>query len=391
MARTICVVTGSRAEYGLLYWTLQEIINHDDLDLQLMVTGSHLSPAFGLTFAQIEADGLNITAKVDMALNDDSEHSIGHAMGRALSGFTDALLRLKPDVLLVLGDRYEILAAAEAAMLQRIPIAHIHGGESTEGLIDEAVRHAVTKLSHIHCVAAEAYAQRVIQMGEQPHTVHVVGAAGFDHLANTDLLDRSALEQAIDFKLGQHTFLITLHPETLSEASAEQQVSPLLAALNAFPDAHVVITGSNADPAGRRISELLKQHAKANPKHYCYHESLGQQRYLSLLHQVDVVIGNSSSGIIEAPAVGKPVVNIGDRQHNRLRAPAIIDCASHADDIRTAIQQALTPAHQQLAAEKATPYGTAGAAKRIVNILHETPLQGILHKHFYDLNPGGSR
>jgi len=385
MKRRICVVTGSRAEYGLLYWTLREIIDEPALELQLAVTGTHLSPAFGLTVQQIEADGFNIATKVDMALDDDSEIAIGHALSRAINGFTNAFHRLKPDLLLVLGDRYEILAAAQAAMLQRIPIAHIHGGESTEGLIDEAVRHAVTKMSHIHCVAAEAYAYRVIQMGEQPHTVHIVGATGFDQLERIELFDRAALEKSINFQLGKQNFLITLHPETLSETDAEQQVTPLLKALAAFPDAHVIITGANADPDGRAISKLLKQYATDNPTHCCYHESLGQQRYLSLLHQVDVVIGNSSSGIIEAPAMGKPVVNIGDRQRSRLRAPAIIDCVAQTSAIRDAIRQALTPEHQQLAADKNTPYGTSGAAARIVKILRDTPLNNILQKRFYDL------
>jgi len=385
MKRRICVATGSRAEYGLLYWTLRGIIDDPILELQLVVTGTHLSPAFGLTVQHIEDDGLPITARIDMNLDNDSGPAIGQAMGRAVSGFAETLHHLQPDLLLVLGDRYEILAAAQAAMLQRIPIAHIHGGESTEGVIDEAVRHAITKLAHIHCVAAETYACRVIQMGEQPHTVHVVGAAGFDSLAHTELLDRTPLEKSINFKLGTQNFLITLHPETLSEADAEQQVTPLLNALAAFPDAHVIITGANADPAGRAISTLLAQHAKANPAHYCYHESLGQQRYLSLLSQVDVVIGNSSSGIIEAPAMGKAVVNIGHRQRNRLRAQAIIDCASRSTAIRAAIKQALTREHQQLAAHRQTPYGTPGAAARIVKTLRETSLNNILQKHFYDL------
>ncbi|NOX92606.1 MAG: UDP-N-acetylglucosamine 2-epimerase (hydrolyzing) [Gammaproteobacteria bacterium] len=388
MTRRICVVTGSRAEYGLLYWTLREIIDDPALALQLAVTGTHLSPAFGLTVQHIEADGLPIAARVDMNLETDNSLSIGQALGRAVSGFAEALYHLQPDLLLVLGDRYEILAATQAAMLQRIPIAHIHGGESTEGLIDEAVRHAITKMSHIHCVAAEAYAHRVIQMGEQPHTVHIVGAASFDSLARTERLDRTALEASIDFRLGTQNFLVTLHPETLSTTNAMQQVTPLLEALATFPEAHVIITGSNADPDGRAISTLLAQHASTHSAHYCYHESLGQQRYLSLLSQVDVVIGNSSSGIIEAPAAGKAVVNIGDRQRRRLRAPAIIDCASQAAAIHTAITQALTPEHQQRAAKKQTPYGTSGASTRIVNILRDTPLDNILQKHFYDLPAG---
>lgn len=386
--RRICVVTGTRAEYGLLYWTLRGIAADPALDLQLAVTGTHLSPAYGETYQQIEADGFAIAAKVDMGLDGDSPLAIGQAMGRAVSGFAAALDRLQPDLLVVLGDRYEILAAAQAAMLARIPIAHIHGGESTEGLIDEAVRHALTKLAHIHCVAAAPYARRVIQMGEQPHTVHVVGAAGFDQLANAQLLDRAALEAAIGFTLGEQAFLVTLHPETLSAASAQAQVQPLLAALDAFPDARVIITGANADPAGQQISARLRQHAADHPQRFCYHESLGQQRYLSLVAQVDAVIGNSSSGIIEVPAVGKPVVNIGDRQRSRLRAPAIIDCANESDAIRAAISRALSPAQRALAARRQTPYGQPGAAGRIVTLLRDTPLDGILSKRFYDLPTG---
>ncbi|HEC18697.1 MAG TPA: UDP-N-acetylglucosamine 2-epimerase (hydrolyzing) [Gammaproteobacteria bacterium] len=385
MKRRICAVTGSRADYGLLAWTLREMLADPALELQLAVTGTHLSPDFGNTVRQIEADGIPIATRIDMQLTDDSGCAIGQALGRAVSGFAEALQQLQPDLLLVLGDRYEILAAAQAAMLQRIPIAHIHGGESTEGLIDEAVRHAVTKMAHIHCVAAEAYARRVMQMGEQPHTVHVVGAAGFDALTHTPLLDRASLEQAIDFPLGEKNFLLTLHPETLSPSDAAQQVTPLLEALQAFPEARVIITGSNADPAGRAISTLLQQHAVAHPAQFCYHESLGQARYLSLLAQVDLVIGNSSSGIIEAPAMGRAVVNIGERQRRRLRAPAIIDCASETAAIRAAIAQALTPEHQQRAAEKHTPYGKPGAAQRIVRLLRDTPLDGILQKTFFDL------
>jgi UDP-hydrolysing UDP-N-acetyl-D-glucosamine 2-epimerase len=384
------VVTGTRADYGLLYWTLRGIDADPALDLQLAVTGTHLAPTFGSTVRQIEADGFHIAARVDMQLDEDSPLAIGHAMGRAVSGFAEALHRLKPDLLVVLGDRYEILAAAQAAMLQRIPIAHIHGGESTEGLIDEAVRHAVTKMSHIHCVATDPYARRIIQMGEQPKSVHVVGAAGFDQLAQAELLDRASLEQAIGFGLGVQNFLITLHPETLSDASPEQQVQPLVQALEAFPEARVIITGSNADPAGQRISALLKTHAEQQPQRYCYRESLGQQRYLSLLPLVDVVIGNSSSGIIEAPALGRPVVNIGQRQRSRLRAPAIIDCDAEGNAIAAAIRQALSPDHRQLAARRQTPYGSPGAAERIVRILRETPLRGILQKRFYDLTAGAA-
>lgn len=385
--RRVCVVTGTRAEYGLLYWILRAIMDEPSLEMQIVVTGSHLEPAFGLTYRQIEADGFAISAKVDMQLDQDGEVAAAKAMGRAVSGFADALNRLEPDIVVVLGDRYEILAAAQAALLLRIPVGHIHGGESTEGAIDEAIRHAITKMSHIHCVAAAAYAQRVIQLGEQPHNVHIVGAAGFDQLHRTPLLDRGPLERAIDFELGDLNFLVALHPETISGQDAGQQVRPLLDALGAYPDACVVFTGSNADPAGRRMSDLLKEYAADNAERCCYHESLGQERFLSLLREVDVIIGNSSSGIIEAPALGTPVVNIGDRQRNRLRAPAVVDCASDCDAIRAAIALALTPQHRVLAKRKLTPYGTPGAAERIVRILRDTPLDGILKKRFYDL-PG---
>lgn len=383
--RRICVVTGTRADYGLLYWTMRGILDDPALDLQLLVTGTHLSQNFGMTVDAIEADGIPIAARVEMDLADDSGAGVGLAMGQALGGFARALQKLQPDLLLVLGDRYEILAAASAAMLQRIPIAHLHGGESTEGLIDEAVRHAVTKMAHIHCVAAEPYARRVIQMGEQPARVHVIGATGFDPMAHTRLLCGAELEAALDGKLGDCNILLTLHPETLSGASPEEQVLPLLEALRAFPQARVFVTGSNADPAGRQISQILHRHARQHPDTWYYHESLGQQRYLSLLSQADLVIGNSSSGIIEAPAMGVPVVNIGNRQARRLRAPAIIDCSNETPAIEAAIRQALQPAHREQAARKVTPYGTPGAAQRIVRILRDTPLHGILNKQFYDL------
>ncbi len=383
--RRICAVTGSRADYGLLYWTLRGIEEAPDLALQLLVTGSHLSPAHGLTVREIEADGLPIAARVDMGLRGDDPVATGRAMGRALSGFCKALAGLKPDLLLLLGDRYEILAAAQAATLLRIPICHLHGGELSEGAFDDAIRHALSKLAHIHCVAAAPYARRVIQMGEDPARVQVVGATGLDALARTPPMDRATLEADIGWQLGERNFLVTLHPETLSDAPAEAQAAPLLTALEAFPEARVLITGSNADPAGRALSEHLRRHAESRPDRFCYRDSLGSRRYLNLLRHIDVVIGNSSSGIIEAPAAGCPVVNIGERQKNRLRAPAVIDCAADAEAIRQAIEQALSDAHRALAARRETPYGGPGAAQRIVHILRETPLEGLLHKRFFDL------
>ena len=383
--RRICTVTGSRADYGLLYWTLRGIEEAPDLELQLLVTGSHLSPAHGLTVREIEADGLPIAARVDMELGSDDPVATGQAMGRALSGFCEALARLQPNLLLLLGDRYEILAAAQAATLLRIPICHLHGGELSEGAFDDAIRHALSKLAHIHCVAAEPYARRVIQMGEDPARVQVVGATGLDALARTPPMERAALEAEIGWQLGERNFLVTLHPETLSDTPAETQAAQLLTALDAFPEARVLITGSNADPAGRALSEHLRRHAESRPDRFCYRDSLGSRRYLNLLRHIDVVIGNSSSGIIEAPAAGCPVVNIGERQKNRLRAPAVIDCTGDAEAIRQAIEQALSDAHRALAARRETPYGGPGAAQRIVRILRETPLEGLLRKRFFDL------
>jgi len=385
MSRRICAVTTTRADYGLLYWTLRGISDDPDLTLQLAVTGTHLSPAHGHTLDIIQADGLPVAATIDMRLADDSAVATGHALARAMAGFSDALDRLKPDLLLVLGDRYEILAAVQAAMLQRIPIAHIHGGESTEGLIDEAVRHAVTKMSHIHCVSALPHALRVRQMGERPDHVHVVGAPGLDAIRHLEPMTREELEASLDLELGDTNVLLTLHPETLSQASAMEQVAPLLDALEGYPEARVVITGSNADPSGRQISQLLQAHAAAHPERFRYYETLGQKRYLNLLKTVDLVIGNSSSGIIEAPALGTPVVNIGERQRRRLRAPAVIDCAADVAAIREAIDTALSPRHRRLASCKETPYGEPGAAEKIVRILRDTPLDGIMKKSFHDL------
>ncbi len=382
--RRICAVTGSRAEYGLLSWTLKAIQEHPDLQLDLVVTGSHLSSAHGLTIREIESDGLPISATVDLGLTDDDTQTIANALGRGISGIAEALHRLRPDLLLILGDRYETFAAAQAAMLRRIPVVHLHGGESTEGAMDEMIRHAITKLSHIHCVAAEPYARRVIQLGEQPQHVHVVGATALDAIAETLLMEKPELERFLGIRLGNPTFLITLHPETQSELSPLEQVTALLTALNSFPTSRIVFTGANADPGGGTIARSLKDFAETHSTRIAYHESLGQQRYLSLMKHADVVIGNSSSGIIEAPVMGKPVVNIGNRQLGRLRSPAIIDCTFDAPAISQAIEKALTPEHRAISASRQTPYGTPGAARRIIRILQETPLTGILQKRFCD-------
>ena len=384
--RKICIVTGTRAEYGLLYWLMKEIGTDLDLQLQLIATGMHLSPEFGLTYQQMEADGFTIDAKVEMLLSSDSPVGIAKSMGLGVIGFADALDRLKPDILVVLGDRFEILAAVQAAMVARIPIAHIHGGEATEGLIDEAIRHAVTKMSHLHFTAAEPYRKRVIQLGEAPERVFNVGAVGLDNLTQLNLLTRLELEKALSFRLSPSpVILCTYHPVTLSEDDAGYALKELFKALDRMPDIKVVFTKGNADTGGRVISQMIDDYACNNSERVAAFVSLGQVRYLSLLRESDLVLGNSSSGIVEAPTACTPTVNIGDRQRGRLKAPSIIDCDESADSIAAAIKKALSPEFQKVAAEGRTFFGEGGASKRIKQVLKVSSLEGVLLKHFHDL------
>lgn len=386
LKRKICIVTGTRAEYGLLYWLMKEVGADPDLQLQLIATGMHLSPEFGLTYQQIEVDGFSIDAKVEMLLSSDSPVGITKSMGLGVIGFADALDRLKPDILVVLGDRFEILAAAQAAMVARIPIAHIHGGEATEGLIDEAIRHAVSKMSHLHFTAAEPYRKRVIQLGEAPERVFNTGAVGLDNLTQLNLLNRAELEKALNFKLNPApVILCTYHPVTLSEDDAGYVLGELLKTLDRLPSARVVFTKSNADTGGRIINQMIDDYALKNSGRVAAFVSLGQVRYLSLLREVDVVLGNSSSGIVEAPTARTPTVNIGDRQRGRLKASSIIDCDESADSILIAIEKALSPEFQKIAAKGETYFGEDGASKRIKQVLKEISLEGILLKRFHDL------
>lgn len=382
--RLVAVVTGTRADYGLLRWTMEEIRVREGLELRTIVTGSHLEPQFGETWREIDADGLPIDERVHLHLDDDSPLAVSHALGRAVCGLSDALTRLEPDIVLLFGDRYETFAAAQAAMMLGLPIAHIHGGERTEGAIDEAIRHAVTKLAHLHFVAADEHARRVVQMGEAPERVFVVGAPALDAFERLEVLTGDALEQALGFALGHVNLLVTFQPETLSSAG-DVQVEPLLAVLAVQTEATIVITGSNADPGGRAISARLRRFASDWAGRVHYVESLGQRRYLSLLLAVDAVLGNSSSGLIEAPVAGTAVVNIGDRQRGRLRAPAVIDCPNDADAISEALALALSADHRAVCSRRETPYGTPGAARRITDVLAGHPLEGILLKRFFDV------
>jgi GDP/UDP-N,N'-diacetylbacillosamine 2-epimerase (hydrolysing) len=383
--RRVCVVTGSRAEYGLLRSLLRGIQAAAELELQIAVTGSHLSPEFGLTYRDIEADGFAIDARVDMQLSADTAADITRSLGRGLMGFADVWLRLRPDVVVVLGDRYEILAAAASAMMARIPIAHIHGGESSEGAIDESVRHAVTKMSQLHFVAAEPYRRRVLQLGEQPERVFLVGGLGVDAIRSLQLLERDELERSLKFALGPRNLLVTFHPATLEEQSARAQFGELAAALAELRDTHLIFTLPNADTDSRAVSGMIEEFVAAHPGVARAFKSLGQLRYLSCMKHCDGVVGNSSSGLTEAPSLHKGSVNIGDRQRGRLRASSVIDCEASASAIRAALQRLYSPEFIAALAATVNPYGEGGASERIVATLRTVSLEGILKKRFNDV------
>jgi UDP-hydrolysing UDP-N-acetyl-D-glucosamine 2-epimerase len=388
--RRICVFTGSRAEYGLLYWLMREIQGHPELELQTLVSGTHLSPEFGSTWKSIAEDGFLIDSTVEMILSSDTPRSIAASVGLATIRYADALSQLKPDILVVLGDRFETLAIAQAALFLQIPLAHIHGGEVTAGAFDEAIRHSVTKMAHLHFTTAEPYRQRVIQLGEKPSAVFNVGAPAVDNLTRSTLLSRSDLSVLLDFPLDEPVLLVTYHPVTLGSTDPAQPMGQLLAALELFSDTRIVITKANADTAGRIINEMADGFASTRRDRALSIASLGRIPYLSLLCLAAVVVGNSSSGIIEGPAAGRATVNIGARQDGRLRCASIIDCAETCDEIAMAITRALAPEFQRQAAAVRSPYGAGRAAARMVEILAGARLESIVVKRFHDLPTAGS-
>jgi GDP/UDP-N,N'-diacetylbacillosamine 2-epimerase (hydrolysing) len=383
MNKRICVVTGTRAEYGLLRWVMEGIRQSPLLELQLIATGMHLSPEFGLTVQAIEADGFRIDRKVEMLLSSDTAVGVTKSMGLGLIGCTDALAELQPDLLLVLGDRYEIFAAATAAMIARLPIAHLHGGETTEGAFDEAIRHSLTKMAHLHFVAAEEYRRRVIQLGEPPERVYRVGGLGIDNIRRLTLLTRAELEAALEFNLAARNLLITFHPVTLKTGTSAAQMEELLAALAELDDTGLIFTLPNADTDGRVLFAQIRDFCARHPQARAY-PSLGQLRYLSCIQQVDGVVGNSSSGLAEVPSFKKGTINIGDRQRGRLRAASVIDCAPERTAIRAALGQLFSPDFQARLPEVVNPYGSGGASEAIVQILEQCRLEGLLKKRFYD-------
>ena len=385
--RKICVVTGTRAEYGLLRWVMEGIRNSTKLDLQVIATGMHLSPEFGLTYREIEKDGFRIDRKVEMLLSSDTPVGVAKSMGLCSVGFADAFQELNPDLIVILGDRFELFSAVSVAMVSRIPVAHLHGGEATEGLIDESIRHSITKMSHLHFVAAEEYKKRVIQLGEQSDRVFNVGGLGIDNILKLRLLDRTKLENSIKFKLGLKNLLITFHPVTLENSTSAQQMGELLSALNKLDNTNLIFTMPNSDTDGRVLFQIIEDYVSSNIKSVVF-TSLGQLRYLSCLKHVDGVIGNSSSGLLEVPTFKIGTINIGDRQRGRLKAISVIDCEPNEPSISRAIKKLYSPDYQNGLTTVKNPYGCGGASESIVNILNDVSLDGLLKKRFYNLNQG---
>jgi UDP-hydrolysing UDP-N-acetyl-D-glucosamine 2-epimerase len=378
-------VTGTRAEYGLLKGVIEGVRDADGLTLQLVVTGMHLSPEFGLTYREIERDGFAIDERIEILLSSDTPIGMSKAIGLGLIGFADTFARLRPDVVVLLGDRFEILAAAAAALIASIPIAHIHGGESTEGAFDEAIRHAVTKMAHLHFVAAAPYRDRVIQLGEAPERVFLVGGLGIDAIHRLDLLDRDKLEKALGFMLGEHNLLITFHPPTLERDQATQQMQALLDALDSLAtETRLIFTMPNADAGGRELKAMVDSFVESRPNARAF-TSLGQHLYLSCMRHMDAVVGNSSSGLLEAPALGIGTINIGDRQTGRLKASSVVDCAPQREAIATALKHLFLANFQAEQARKDNPYGNGGASEAIVAVLASHSLNGLLKKRFYDI------
>lgn len=388
MARKICVVTGTRAEYGLLKWLIGDIAADPALKLQLVATGMHLSPEFGMTCREIERDGFRIDRKVDMLLSSDSAAGTAKSLGLGVIGFADALADLAPDVMVVLGDRFEIFAAVSAALFAKIPVAHLHGGEITEGAYDDAMRHSITKMSHLHFVATEEYRNRVIQLGEQPDQVHLVGGLGVDAIHRIKLMEKAELESSLGFQFGKKNLLITFHPATLDGVPATQQMQALLQVLGSLDDTRLIFTLPNADTGGREMIRMLEEFVVRHENARAY-PSLGQLRYLSCIAHVDGVVGNSSSGLLEAPTLKTGTVNIGDRQKGRPCAASVINCDPSVEAISGAIARLYSKEFKNSLVLTQNPYGEGGATEKIANILRQADLTGLSMKRFY--NPSHCR
>ncbi|MDU1889052.1 MAG: UDP-N-acetylglucosamine 2-epimerase [Dysgonomonas sp.] len=383
--RKICVVTGTRAEFGILSHLMHLIDNNSSMLLQIIATNMHLSPEFGLTYKEIEKEGFNIDKKVQMLLSSDAVNATVKSIGLALIGMADAIEELRPDLILLLGDRYEMLSAATAALLYKIPVAHLHGGEITEGAYDDAIRHAITKMSHLHFTSTEEYSKRVIQMGESPERVFNVGALGVENVLNTSLMTKEELEKSINFCIGDKSLLVTYHPVTLENSTAEAQFQNLLHILDELSDYKIIFTYPNSDTDGRIIVDLIKKFVQDNSNRAISFSSLGKIRYLSTLQYVKAVIGNSSSGLIEIPSMGIPTLNIGNRQKGRICAPSVVNCDTTLDGIREGIKEVLSKEMKNIAQKKINPYQGKDTSSNILKILEEYPLENITLKSFYNL------
>lgn len=383
--RKICVITTNRAEYGLLYWLMKGISSYPGFQLQVVVTGAHLSPEFGSTIDRIREDGFKVDRSFDLELFGDKVLDITHSLALAIEGFGASFQTLKPDLIVILGDRFEILGAATAALIANIPVAHLHGGELSEGAIDDAIRHSVTKLSHLHFAAAEPYRNRIIQMGEQPDRVFQVGGLGIDNINKISLLSRVELEKSIGFNLNKHNLLITYHPETLDPGKAGEQVAVLLTALDRLPDTHLIFTMPNADTGHRIIVDKIQAFVLSRENRSILIPSMGQLNYLSTMKLVDAVVGNSSSGIIEAPSFRIGTINIGKRQDGRLRAGSVIDCEPTEAAIAKAFTKLYSPAFQKKLKTVENPYGTGGATEKIISVLKKTNFTNLIFKRFHDI------
>ena len=382
--RKICVITGTRAEYGLLYWLMKEIDADKDLELQIIVTGMHLSIEFGNTYQQIENDGFSINKKVDISLVSDSEVGISKSMGLAMIGLSGAFNDLKPDLIVILGDRFEIFSAASAAMIAKIPIAHLHGGEATEGAFDESIRHSITKMSHLHFTATKEYKDRVVQLGEQPDRVFNVGGLGIDNINKLKLLSKSDLENVINFSFGEKNILVTFHPVTLENSTAKIQFKELLDSIDELQNTKIIFTKANSDTDGRIINSMIDAYVDDYDNTIAF-TSMGQLNYLSALQFMDAVVGNSSSGLLEAPSFNIGTIDIGDRQKGRIKADSVISCLPNKKNIDNALKKLYSKDFQNIVKNVKNPYEKGGASKSILDIIKNFNLDNILKKTFYDL------
>ena len=384
MKKKICVVTGSRAEYGLLKPLMDEIKKTKFFNLQLIVTGMHLSKEFGYTYKEIEKDGFNINSKINIALESDTASGISKSMGLAMIGFGKAFNKLKPGMVVVLGDRFEVFSATAAAHVANIPVAHIHGGEITEGAFDDAFRHSITKMSYLHFTSTEEYKKRTIQLGESPNRVFNVGAIGLDNIKNIKLLSKSELERKINFKFAKKNLLITFHPVTLENNTAKVQFANILSALSKLKDTNLIFTKSNADKGGTTINKMINSYVSKN-KNAIVFTSMGQLLYLSTMKYVDAVVGNSSSGIVEAPSFHIPTINIGDRQKGRIKAQSVIDCVPDKKAIMSALNKGLSHEFKKKIANKLSPFGDGKTSIKILDVLKRYNFDSSIKKSFYDL------